>query len=323
MDEKILIAGGTGLLGGTLAKQFVNQGQSVRATYCHSQPDRTINASWVHADFTQSHACHAATQGIESAIFCAGQTSGIAQTMSSPTSSLLPNLKMISELLEAAAHNGVKRIILCSSATIYQPFNQPITEDALDLNQMPHEAYHGVGSMHRYVEQLATFYAKTYHFDLLIARISNIYGPRDCFDPPRSHVIPSLIRRAVERETPFTVWGRGNTVRDFIYVDDLANDLIALLNKSWQMEIVNIGGVEPISVKELVPLILNACDHRTSITFDPDRPEGIPYRALDCSRLHALLHGLNRTPLQQGIQQTVDWYIANNTLFDIVNKDIA
>ena len=306
----VLVAGGTGLVGTALVRRLVALGASVRATY-HARPPVGPQACYRRADFTMVEDCLAATHGMEVAVICAAQTYGAQVMHDSPTSLVLPNLQINAGLLEACRLNRVARVVFISSSTVYQEAFHPIREDELDLNRPPYVLYQGVGWMKRYVEQLARFYHDRFGLRVAIVRPSNLYGPHDKFEEGRSHVLPALIKRAIDHEDPFVVWGTGDTVRDFLYVEDFVDDLLLVLERGCTGEPLNLGSGTALTVREAVHLILDVCDHQTLPRYDATKPDAIPYRMLDTTRANALLGVRPRTPFRTGIEQTVRWYVAS------------
>jgi GDP-L-fucose synthase len=305
--RKVLVAGGTGLVGTALVRRLHGASAVVRATY-HSRPPAELAELYQRYDFTSLDDCRAATRDVQDVFVCAAQTFGAQIMKERPTSLVLPNLAINSGLFEACRENGVERVVFVSSSTVYQEAFHPIREDQLDLNQQPFQLYQGVGWMKRYVEQLARFYHDRYGMKVAIVRPTNIYGPHDKFDDDKSHVLPALIKRALKREDPFVVWGTGNTVRDFLYVEDFVDDLLLILERCCNADPINVAHGQSISVREAVAVILDACGHRTTPEYDPSKPEAVPYRMLDTTKADALLGRRSRTSFAPGIEATVRWY---------------
>ena len=304
---KILVAGGTGLIGTNLARGLKETGAAVRASY-HLTVPAALEVEYQKYDFTSFEDCLTATAGMEAVFICAAQVFGVKGLTESPSASILPNLQINAGIFEACRQNGVKEIVFISSSTVYQAAAFPIREDQLDLNLPPYELYFGVGWLNRYLEQLAGLYRKKHGMRILIVRPTNIYGPYDHFDNERSHVIPALIRRALQKKVPFVIWGAGGEVRDFIYVDDFIADLLAIFRLDKTGEPINVGSGTPITVREAAEIILKTCGHGAPVEYDAAKPTAIPYRAVDIGRLEVLCGRRPRTSLAAGIKQTVAWY---------------
>jgi len=308
--KKVLVAGGAGLLGCSLTKHLISHGISVESTYFSRTPPKGLEAHYRQYDFTKFEDCLSATSGKDCVVIFAVQASGVSGMKKSPTTSIMPNLQIHAGLLEACSQNGVEKVVWVSSSTVYQEAFYPIREDQLDLNEPPYKLYLGVGWVYRYLEQLAQCYYLQRGLQVGIIRTANIYGPYDHFDDIKSHVIPALIKRALNKEDPFVVWGNGYTTRDFIYVDDLAVGVIKVLDKYCIADPINISSGDPVNVRELVDVILKTCGHSTTPHYDPTKPTAVPYRVLDNTKFDTLLGKIERTSIEEGIRKTVEWYIS-------------
>jgi len=309
VPKEILVAGGTGLVGANLTFKLQDLGVPVVSTR-HSSSRKIFLENWVKYDFRTFKDCFEATTNKKAVVLCAGQSFGAKKNKANPTGSILPNLQICGGLLEACARNGVQTVILLSSTTVYQPASYPIREDELDLNLSPFSGYYGVGWTNRYLEKLAKLYSKIYNMRVVILRPTSIYGPYDKFDEERSHVIPALIKRALKRETPFEVWGNQNVVRDFIYVEDVVSDIIfALMNESVPAgDPINLCSGTPMSIKNVVDIILRICGHTPEVVFNSDQPSAIPYRAVSDNKYQCFFNKVKRTPFEIGVKKTVEWF---------------
>jgi GDP-L-fucose synthase len=307
--RSVLVAGGSGLVGSALVQRLHGLGADVRATY-HERPPALLAELHRRCDLTQLADCLDATHGVQDVVVCAAQTFGAQIMRDEPTRLVLPNLQIHSNLLEASRSNGVARVLLISSSTVYQEAFRPLREDELDLNVQPFPLYQGVGWMKRYVEQLGRFYHDRYGLPVAIVRPSNIYGPRDKFADDRSHVLPALIKRALRREQPFVVWGTGDAVRDFLFVEDFVDDLLAVLERPFACDPVNLASGSALTIKDAVRTILEVCGHDAEPQYDPSKPDAIPYRMLDTTKADAVLGRRRRATFRAGIEATVAWYRA-------------
>ena len=309
MEKEILIAGGTGLVGSNLTFKLLQLGWPVVSTiFRNSNP--IFSEICVKYDFLDFEQCLEATRNKQSVVLCATATYGVKKNIENPTSSILPNLKIAVGLLDASARNKVNTIIIISSTTLYQPAFYPIREDALDLNIPPYHSYSEVGWYNRYLEQLASLYAKTYGMRIIIFRPTSLYGPYDKFGHENSNVIPALIKRALNEEAPFPVWGSPHVVRDFLYVEDFIDDITyALTHKDIPSNTpFNICNGGPLSIGDAAGIILKVCGHDAEVTFDADKPSSIPYRVVDDTKYRCYFGYKNRTLFELGIKKTVDWY---------------
>lgn len=144
---------------------------------------------------------------------------------------------------------------------------------------------------------------------VVVVRPGNAYGPYGDFKWETSHVIPALIRKVVERHNPIEVWGDGNEIKDFIYVEDLVEGMLLAMEKIGSFDPVNIASGHPCTVKEVLKAILEADNYQDAkIVFDTSKPTMIPKRLIDTSKAKKLLGFEAKTPLTEGIKKTVDWY---------------
>jgi len=307
--KNILVAGGSGLIGMNLVKQLKPLKANVLSTYYSRKPHST-GTNCEYFDFTRFEHCLKATRKIDYCFICAYQSAGIKALHENPSASLLPNLKIAAGLLEACSRNKVKRVVLVSSSTVYQENRSPIKETQLDLNKPPYKLYTGIGWLNRYIEQLAKLYHKKGILEIGIVRPSYVYGPYDNFDERRSHVIPALIKRALNKERPFIVWGSGSVVRDFIYAEDLADGLIEVMDKYCAGKAINISSGKGNSIRKLVDIVLDACHYRIKPRYDKTKPTSIGYRVLDNGKFTSLFGNKKCTSLKQGIENTVKWYLS-------------
>jgi GDP-L-fucose synthase len=306
--KKLLVAGGSGQLGTALTRLFTSRGIEVESSFLSSKPVPELSACYRKYDFTRYDDCLEATRGKDIVLICAAQTSGIQTNLHSPTAALRGNLAIYSGLFEACSSNAVEKALFISSSTVYQEACHPVREEELDLNLPVYDFYLGIGGMYRYLEQLGACYFRTRGLPVGMVRTSNIYGPYDHFEDDKSHVIPALIKRALGKAAPFTVWGSADTVRDFVYVDDLVTGLLRVLQGECGPEPINISSGTATSIGELVQAVLDTCGHRVAVQFDDSKPSAVPYRVLDNTRCDELFGKFPRTPLTSGIARTVEWY---------------
>lgn len=304
--SNILVAGGTGLVGANLARRLRELGAHVRASYCSRKPEplEPDDHRW---DFTQFEDCLEATRDMDAVFICAARTFGAKVMREQPTALILPNLQIHSGLLEAARTNRVEKVVCISSSTVYQEAPYPIREDELDLNRPPYELYLGVGWMKRYMEQLARFYAIRYGMSIGMVRPTNIYGPHDKFEGDGSHVLPALIARALRRENPYVIWGDGQAVRDFIYVDDVVDDVLKVLQHYCVCDPINVGSGCAITIGQAAEIILRICGHDVDPVYDTSQPSAIPYRMVNTDKFTTLFGQQPRTPFEEGIRNTIAW----------------
>lgn len=305
--RKVFVAGGAGLIGANLVRRLTADGAIVSASY-HTRKPTDGGEGYIRFDLTRFEDCLEATKGMDCVFLAAARRFGGKVMRRNPTEFLLPNLQIQAGLLEACQRNNVPRVALISSSTVYQDSAKPLREDDLDLNAPMYEPMRGVGWLNRYVEQLALHQMQVHPMKVWIVRPPNVFGPHDDFDAETANVLPALIARALAKEDPFVVWGDGKTVRDFLYVDDFVEDLLAWMEKGPAGEPVNIGSGVATTVREAVDVVLKACGYAASPRYDAGKPTGIAYRVLDGGRLEGRLGRRKRTSLGDAVAKTAEWY---------------
>ena len=152
-------------------------------------------------------------------------------------------------------------------------------------------------------------YHRSYGMKIDIVRPFNPYGPRESFDPKDSHVIPSLIRKAIRRENPFVVWGDGTQARAFEYIEDLVEGIMLAMEKKVDSGPINIGSSNPISIHDIAKLVLQITDYNASIVWDTSKPQGVKSRKADMSEAWNHLRWKPKTPIEEGLKKTLKWYL--------------
>ncbi len=308
-DQTVLVTGGSGFVGSHLVRELREHGARVRVTR-HRRPIERIDPSLevVDADLTREDDCRRACRGVDFVFHAAGAVSSASTSGRAGMQAIKTNLVLTAQLIDAAWAEGVKRLLLFSSSTGYPPTDHPVREEEF-WGGPPHPAYLGYGWMRRYLERLAEFAASRSRMKIAIARPTAVYGPGDDFDPATGHVVPALVRRSVEREDPFVVWGTGEEIRDFLHVRDLARGCRLLLEKHAECDAVNLGYGKGTSIREVVRIVLDAAGHATArVVFDPTRPTTIPVRLVDTAKASRLLGFEPAIALGEGLRETVRWF---------------
>jgi GDP-L-fucose synthase len=305
-----LVTGGAGFIGTHLATALLNEGGRVRLAVHRRTPlisDPRIEA--VCGDLTDREDCLRAMQGVQLVFHAAGAVSGVGASADDAMAGIAKNLTLTAQVLHAAWTAGVERILIFSSSTVYPETDHPIREDELS-DQPPHPSYLGYGRMRRYFEHLAEFVASRSTVKVAVVRPTAVYGPHDDFDPASSHVIPALVRKAVEKLNPFEVWGSGDEMRDFLHVDDFARGCLLAIEKHAVCDPLNIGYGSAVSIRRVVETILKASGHDVPVRFDTSRPTTIPVRLVDTSKARRLLGFEPKIPIEAGLSDLVRWYAA-------------
>ena len=308
-NKNVLVTGGTGFCGVHVVQELLKQGARVRVPV-HNRPPvvEDPNIETIRVDLTREEDCLTAVKGVDYVFHFAGAVGSAGVSPAYSMAAIATNLSLMSRVLHAAWQENVERLLLCGSSTVYPAFEHPVEEEEA-WDGPTHPSYFGYGWMHRYFEKLAEFVAS--RSDIKIARVrpTAVYGRWDNFDPASSHVVPSLVRKAVEKQDPYEVWGTGDEVRDLLHVSDLAKGCLLMLEKYATCDPVNIGYGQGVTIREVAQIILKAAGHeQADVEFNTSRPTNIPFRMVNISKAKRLLGFEPQVSLEQGLRDTVEWY---------------
>jgi GDP-L-fucose synthase len=245
---------------------------------------------------------------------CAAKVGGILANDRSPVDFLYDNLLIEANVIKAAHAAGVAKLLFLGSSCIYPKFApQPIAETALLTSALePTNQWYAIAKIAGV--KLCEAYRAQYGADFISAIPANIYGPEDNFDPATSHVVPALLRKAHGAKLAGTatieIWGSGRPLREFLYVDDLADALVFLMKHYSEAVPINIGTGGDISIADLARLVVKVVGFKGGMVFDTGKPDGTPRKLLDISAL-SRLGWQATTPLEAGLVATYDWYKTN------------
>jgi len=305
--KNVLVTGAAGLAGSAAVLRLLDEGSNVRATVFNSRKLNFENSNLevVKCDLHNYQSCLDVTADIDIVLNFVAYIRGAKGQVDSPTSLVRNNVNPAMNMIDAAATSGVERFGFVGSSTSYPPSDNPILESQ-GFDDEPYPCYEGVGWMKRYSEKVCQYFHKNSNTKFAMTRTTAIYGPRDNFNE-RGHVIPQLILKANRRDDPFEVWGDGGQIRDFIYVDDLVDGLLHVVEHHAIADPVNIATGTPTDVKTLARTITDAYEYRPKFYFDETKPTMIPKRLVDVTKASDL--GWNaKTDLEAGIKKTVNWY---------------
>ena len=307
-NKRILIAGGSGLVGTNLLIKLIELKSKVIASYKSKIQEKKLKKYYYKFDFTKIKDCILATKNKDIVFICAVQGSGIKGLKDNLTNSLSSNILIRANIIEACKINKVKNIIWISSSTVYQPLNKKIKENNLNLNLDPYPIYQGVGWVYRYLEKLFLYYKKTQKMNIKIIRTSSIYGPFDNFDDNKSHVIPALIKKVFLKKKYLEVWGNKKIVRDFVYVEDLVNAMLTVTFNKKISAPINFSSGTPTTVLDIGKKILKISRENKKLIFKFFGRSSASYRVLDNEKINKLIKNLKRTNLDCGLRKTIEWY---------------
>lgn len=311
--KRITVAGATGFIGTNLIEGLVSVGAIVRGVI-HKKSPQIINSQveYVKADLMHLDDCHEVAVNTDIFVMAAANSSGAAVMAKNPLSHLASNVVMNALTLEACLLNGVKKYCFISSNTVY-PYSEAAMSET-DTTGEFFESYRVVGDMKLFSERMVRNFCEFSNGAMngVIIRPGNLYGPFDKFSKEESKVIPALIRRAIERENPFIVWGDGKDIKDFLYIEDFVEALIRSLNLDEPIMTLNIAYGESVLLKKVIEEILVATNSSDlHIKFDKTKPSMIPKRLINNELARKKLSWEPKYPLNTGIDLTVKWYNKN------------
>ena len=249
------------------------------------------------------------------AVFLAAATvGGILANDTRPAEFIYDNLAIETNVIHAARSSGVEKLLFLSSSCVYPRLApQPMTEDALLTGPLePTNQWYAAAKIAGMM--LCRAYRRQYGCDFISAMPTNLYGPGDNYDPASSHVAAALqvkVHRAkTEGARVMQVWGTGKPTREFLYVDDLADALVFLMKNYTGEQHVNVGTGIETTIADLAQLVARAAAWEGRFEYDRTKPDGMPRKVMDVSRLRAL-GWTARTPLDEGFRKAYDWYVKN------------
>jgi GDP-L-fucose synthase len=308
----IAVLGGTGLVGRHVLAALEQAGLGPVIATTNRRPGfEAKGVEWRQADLTQPAATREALRGARMAVLCAGRLSTSAELRRDPVGSVTATLRIGINALEAAAAEGIERVVLVSSTTGYPDGAGPKAEAGLFTGDPPADWF-GVGWVHRFLEKQLEWYGSR------LGRIGSgvalrptlIYGPHDDFDPRSAHFVPSFIRRVVERERPIEVWGDGSQTRNLIHAADVASAIVTVLaDREAGFAAYNVAAPQGTSVNQVLRTLieLDGFDG-AEITYRRDRSGGPMALEVPSDAFAARYGWQPRVLLRDGLRQTLDWY---------------
>ncbi len=304
-QSKIYVAGSRGLVGSALVRALSRQGYE-NLVLPSSQALDLRNQAAVDEFFAQEKPDYV--------FLAAAKVGGIQANNTYRAEFLYDNLMIEANIIHSAYRHGVTKLLFLGSSCIYPKLcPQPMQEDYLLTGFLePTNEPYAIAKIAGL--KLCENYCRQYGVSFISAMPTNLYGINDNFNLANSHVLPALMRKfhaaKVNDDPTVTVWGKGTPLREFLYVDDLADALIFLMNTYNRVEFVNVGTGQEVSIKELALTIKAVVGYEGELVFDTTKPDGTPRKLLDVSRLTAA-GWQAKTSLKQGIEQTYSWFVQN------------
>ena len=305
--KNVVVTGGSGLIGRQIVSRLVEAGASVRSVSL-DEIQVEDKVEYLRGDLCDFGFCQRIVKDMDCVFHVAGIKGSIEVTKSKPASFFVPLLMMNTNILEACRLNKVERVVYTSSIGAY-PSGEIFKEYEGEDEGQPMDMFPG------WAKRMAELQVRAYQiqYDLkhyAVVRPCNVYGPGDNFDPANAMVIPTLMRRIFSKEDPVVIWGDGRAIRDFAYSADVADGVILALYHGTGGGYVNLGSGIGYTIKELVETLQTVIPFRAQ--FDSTKPSGFPRRVMDISLAKTLLGYEPRVSLQEGLQQTWNWYLENH-----------
>ena len=304
-DAAIYVAGHNGLVGAAIVRRLEREGFSNILSASRSQLDLRDQAAvnyWFRANRPKY------------VFLVAGTVGGIWANANRPAEFIYDNMMIHGTVVHASYLYGVKKLLYTGSSCIYPRMaEQPMREDALltGLLEPTNEPY-AIAKIAGI--KLCEAYRKQYGCNFISGMPTNLYGPNDNFDLETSHVLPALMRKVIEAKRDgrdeFEVWGTGNAMREFLFVDDMADACLFLMENYGADQHINIGTGIEVSIRELAEVLIDVINPTATLKWDSTKPDGAPRKLLDVSKLTAL-GWTAPTSLRDGIEKTYEWLQAN------------
>ena len=314
LNDKIYIAGHRGLVGSAVLRNLESKGFNNLLTKSHKDLDLT-NQTKVKNFFDKEKPDYV--------ILAAAKVGGIYANNTYPADFIYQNTMIETNIIHSAYENKVKRLLFLGSTCIYpKEIKQPMQEDALLSNKLePTNEPYALSKILGI--KLCESYNRQHGTDFRSVMPTNLYGINDNFDPENSHVIPGLMQRfhnaKINNDNEVMVWGTGNAMREFLFVDDMAEASLFVLgidkeiydeNTLPMISHINVGSGKDITIKELAEIMKEVVGFEGKITFDNTKPDGSPRKLIDVSRL-SKMGWKNSTSLREGLELTYNWFKNN------------
>ncbi len=303
-NAKIFVAGHRGMVGAAVVRRLQSQGYQNILVKTHAELDLTRQAD-VENFF--------ATEKPDAVVLAAAKVGGIHANNTYPAEFIYQNLMMECNIIHSAYLQKVKKLLFLGSSCIYPRMApQPIPESALLTGELEktNEAY-ALAKISGL--KMCDFYRRQYGCDFISAMPTNLYGPHDNYHPQNSHVIPALLRKfheaKIQGKSEVEIWGTGKPLREFLYVEDLAEALVFLLENFSGEGHVNVGSGEDLSIADLARTVQEVVGFQGELRFNPAMPDGTPRKVMDVSRINAM-GWKSRTSLRDGLKEAYQWAVA-------------
>ena len=301
-DEKVYVAGHKGLVGSAITRALKSKGFQEIITRSH--PELDLSDQLHVNEFFQK-------EKPDYVFLAAAKVGGIHANNTYPAEFIYSNLQVQNNVIHAAYVHGVKKLCFLGSSCIYPKHApQPMKEEYfLDGKLEPTNEPYAVAKIAGI--KMCQAYNRQYGTNFISIMPTNLYGPNDNFDLENSHVLPALIRKFVEAKNEHrrsvVLWGTGSAKREFLYVEDMAEASMFLMERYNDSEIINVGTGKDLSIKDLALLVRDKVGYGGEIEFDSRKPDGTPRKLLDVTKL-TKLGWTPKVSLEEGVAETIRWY---------------
>lgn len=304
-SDKIYVAGHRGLVGSAIVRSLKSKGYHNIIGKTHSELD-LLNQAMVREFFEKNRP--------DVVVLAAAKVGGIQANSLYPAQFAYENLQMQCNVIQCAHEYGVKKLLFLGSTCIYPKMApQPIPESALLTGALEptNEAY-AIAKIAGL--KMCQFYKKQYGDNFISCMPTNLYGPHDNYELEGSHVMPAMIRKfheaKMQGQAEVELWGTGTPLREFLYVDDMADACVFLLENYDGEEHVNIGTGKEVSIKELAETVKEKVGYEGNIVWNTKMPDGTPRKLTDVTKLHEM--GWNhKVDLEEGVVKAYQWFCEN------------
>lgn len=297
-SKKVLVTGGAGFIGSHVVDVLLARGVE--------REDILVPRSRAH-DLRIWENCVQVVQGQQVVIHLAASVGGIGYNQQNPATLFYDNLTMGVQLMEAARLAGVEKFVAVGTACSYPKFVEVPFKEADLWNGYPEETNAPYGLAKKMLMVQADAYHRQYGMNCVVVIPFNAFGPRDNFDPERSHVIPALIKKCLE-DDELVVWGDGSPSRSFVYVEDIAEGVVLATERMNDPRPINIGTEEEVTIRRAVELIAKHTGFKGRVRYDTSKPNGQPRRAASVALAREAIGFEPRWSFEAGLAKTVGWY---------------
>ena len=316
MKKTMLICGADGFIGNTALEYFKDK-YSITATIFNKQSParpKVGDVEYITVDLRNESEVISLFEKkrYDVVLQAAATTTGAKDVVERPYVHVTDNTVMNAWIFREAMRTEVGHVLFPSCTVMYQPKEQPQTEEDWSPLDEIYPAYFGVGNMKVFCEKMCDFYSRLGKTKFTAFRHSNVYGPRDKFDLDKCHVVPAFVNKVINADSSLEIWGTGKASRDIVYIDDLIDFVDKCIDKQSNMyELYNVGAGKAYPILELAKIIMKINEKDLEFKFDTSKPDIPTTVILECSKAKEQLGWEPKTSLLTGLTNTCKWYKEN------------